>query len=707
MRDKLARETPGQKYAVIRAYFGKELMNKRKLILIGALSLLAPMLLQPGRAQDAPLAQPAEKPISLEQVQSADLIVSGRLATVKNGEGGDEFRFGETNMEILKGARRPWLGRGFWVPTESAVKFASREQAIAFGRWDPIRRQIVILDGDNGKRALSEANLQRVRDLVAQKPRVTLALTSDKTTYAMGEPVTLKWIFQNTSDQAFKLYIGPYAFQYDYIFDNTAHGTSTGGSHTRTEDDYRNLKPGEKFEFTRVLKVAFPEGESRIRMRYANESNWIGSGNSDTKRAAKSLDDVLFLAQETEYPFTVAPPSAAVLQDAIAKLASPLWDEQIAALKIVARTKGGAALPAVRALATHPMPSIRILVADALATEGAPMNPLLRDFLHDPNISVRSAALEFLRKRRIEGGGLAAWALKLAADEAQSKDWLVARTNSDSSAPNTYLVRVPDKRLGDLLLTQMNATGQGARPLEYAADAAREIRLFDDTMPSDEQKQKIAAAWQVARQDVDNAYSVADLEREREHVNERIFLGGKIDARLPQIRELLNKLAGDFDSYGKPEDRTALKELGVAAAPTVLFLLRNGLANNSVAALEFLRESKTPGVLEFLLAQSYPTGDYPRASRFSALQAVLLDQKKALPHIARIFESGDLGAAVAMARAGEKRAVPILMDNIDNFSLPYAEEVYAALGVATGKDFHRAFDWSQWWKDEGKAQTWK
>lgn len=242
--------------------------------------------------------------------------------------------------------------------------------------------------------------------------------------------------------------------------------------------------------------------------------------------------------------------------------------------------------------------------------------------------------------------------------------------------------------------------------------------------PSDELKAKILAAWEAKRATVKGLFTKAQLEAE-------IALARKIrydDFQAGPFYETVaalvdeGKQRGFLGSPAQDVWNQKLLALPKAAAPDLLRVLKwRGVASPPKSVLRFLAESGEPQVYSLLAqiayGQGYPNGD----ARLEAIRLMgQLDFERARTHLENFlilpFDWGDwsreaprMGAAIALAAHGEKRAVPIIFSPEYEHRMVYLDNKTAgeALKAATGRDFPNLFQWQRWWKNEGEKMEWK
>lgn len=670
-------------------------------------------LAAPLRAQNPPVAPAAvggvPAPPTAETIRQSDFIAAGR-ASVRSTPAETTVRFGITGLEVLKGPRDNfvWLGSGFVFP--GAPPFANNEKVILFGRWDSEKRRLIPLEATPFLPSTPE-NLTLVRKLVEENPTARITMDADKERYNAGESIVLRWTVENLSPAPITIYTGPYAVQYDVIYDNTAHGTGTGGSGARKPEEFPVLQPGEKWHTERTLKGPFPEGATGLRMRYDSQSkDVIGSG-----AAAR----VLKLHELREFSVQMAPLDEAAIATLLKQLKSPLWDEQMAAMHVLASSNKGAQRPEVRGMAQHPWPALRVQAARALTQNGA-WSPELRALLFDPHRQVRYLVRELIRQRQIPDSSLSLLALRRAESEAVKAG--VLDEKQANSLASTTLTRLRDLRIGDALVAHLTDWPEGVYTLNQFAGLARENRITLGQPATDEQKQKTLAAWQEARKAVANPYSALQLDAEIAAAKKGAFADLQFTPNFSAVRAGLMELSKGGSPWG-PEKEAKVKELAAldkSAARDALPLLNNywapGAAMETPAALRWLAadaQAAPPGAFEYLLSRLYD-GTQKDSDFFAALdlryEAALgiarLDAARAKPHLEQLFAAGEFGAAVALAALGEKKAVPLIMEKAANMSLRSYDDVLAALAKATGKEFPRYFEWTKWWQAEGKNMQW-
>ncbi|MDQ2732040.1 MAG: hypothetical protein M3Y56_10300, partial [Armatimonadota bacterium] len=177
----------------------------------------------------------------------------------------------------------------------------------------------------------------------------------------------------------------------------------------------------------------------------------------------------------------------------------------------------------------------------------------------------------------------------------------------------------------------------------------------------------------------------------------------QIDPRLKAIQVLISTLS--VKSQHNPQDVTALAAMGREIAPTTLFLIQNDLAHN-------ISETGEPWPLFTLFGQwkaveteDYLLGASCDGSLSAPSAAIAIDRARAYPLIEALMPHS-LGAAVAIAALGEKRAVPFIMAQ-NTYGQDQREElILHALTAATGQT-HIWQDWKAWWEDTGSKQVWK
>lgn len=136
-------------------------------------------------------------------------------------------------------------------------------------------------------------------------------------------------------------------------------------------------------------------------------------------------------------------------------------------------------------------------------------------------------------------------------------------------------------------------------------------------------------------------------------------------------------------------------------------------------ALRFIAKSGDPNAFVFLAkiayAESGPDGD----TRAEAVRLMAeMDYPRAKTHIEGFFarpqgkwgwrsDAPRLGAALALASRGEKRAVPVIFsDDFKKRLIFLSGESSSALEQVTGQKFSNWNQWTRWWEREGSKQEW-
>ena len=642
----------------------------------------------------APVALP---PITLAQVQSADVIVAGIVNQIQGKPDGSYFRLGTRRMStggFLKGSRL-WIGRGFFIPAGQPVPFAQRDEVIVFARYDPVQNVNVVLPGVDAYRPADPQVIAQIQDMVAKQPRVAISMTTDKMTYGCGEPVKLMWKLTNATQQPINIYTGPFATGWGYALEGRVHSTGIGGTQSRSEADYRTLAPGGAWETSHTLTEMFPEGELRLNMAYLCDNNWIGSGET---HIVSRKDNVFLDDDSREMVVTIQPPDAATIAKLTAALAGPVWEDQLNAMTILSGTHDGAALPAVQAMASHPSPLVRILAAKALTLAGAPMSPQLRDLVFDPDSQVRNATWPLVSRRQIANASIDILALKLVMSEAIDKGIAPATDKPGLWLYDGALIHLRDPRIGDLLVQLMAKGSDGGYVLNMLAGTNRQIHLNNSTPATDDQKAIILQAWTEQAKNVQNPYTMDQLNAEMDYCRAHAFNNMQVDPNIIAIGALMQKLNRNWANSG--DDGKTLEAMGKGIVPTTLLLLRNNYEGYDSAALynAYADWGATETVGD-LLARSY------KGEIFAPLAALHLNKAVAYPQLERLY-THNVGAALALASLGEKRAVPFIARRATENGVAWSEQASQALTLCTGLT-KKAWEWEKWWQQEGSLQEWK
>ena len=339
--------------------------------------LSVPVAPRSGRAADIPP----------ELVRNADFIIHCEVASVKEAEGGKLItpQRPKGNPDYcLKGARDYAL-RPIFLSQASRHRLAPRDQCVLFLKADPANKRQILVDHELARLPAEEELIARIRELVKEHPRITVKMWPNVASVPVGALVELVWTITNTSPGPVRVYISPHTFLFGYRHAGGRRGAMVG-THSRKEDSYRLLRPGESFEHRKTVETVFSEGEVRFTLYYINDDNWYAADDRKILR----YDDVVIARPESSFAVTIAAPGKEAVENALGQLTSRVWEDQLQGATLLARSKQTAARPELVKMAGHPWSEVRKLVADALTLNGAPAGQPLKALIYDPASRVRN-----------------------------------------------------------------------------------------------------------------------------------------------------------------------------------------------------------------------------------------------------------------------------------------------------------------------------
>lgn len=645
---------------------------------------------------------PATAPVVLvELVRQADVIVKasywGRQEKVEGG----------TVLEVLceMGAYlKGWVAQRsdrLFVPDGSDVTLTQGERYILFARMNFDKHYITLLADANAKLPETSDNIRQILEAVQKTKTLQITFTTDKPIYVFGDKVRAIWQIKNVSDKPVRILAGASAFDVTFTVAGAAPWKAYSGRSGPFEEDYRLLKPGETFETHRTTPKAPSEGELRIDMAYQCGDNRVDVSEGPAER----YPDVVLIREEKHFSVKIGPPDAAVGKKLLEDLTSPGWDVQLDALQRLVKIKQTAALPEVKAMVSHPWPAIRELVAETYQTSPDKADATYRSLVYDPAISVRNRAASVCIDQTIPDSDLCLLALRLVTEQAKAMDRLPAKGTDYGP-----LTRSPDVRLGDLLCSHLD-DGRW-----YANCLLQTMQTYLPGVPqsaaqlTEAQKQEVSEKWAAFRRTCNVAFwTEEDLKKEMDECRARAFMDFKFDARFPQILDVMQKLAEGGRSN---EDAVkALAALGPEIMPTTLYILNNPDIQHpvesaeSAALINQYREWNARETVPYLFGVCYRWNQSP-GGRAAAMAVALLDKDAARPHLERLYTKS-VGAAIALAYLGDKRAVPYIMAERVMPGRSQPLDKIEALKRATGKTFETLGEWGVWWRDEGSKQEWR
>ncbi|RYG72983.1 HEAT repeat domain-containing protein [bacterium] len=657
-----------------------------------------------------------------EFIRDSDYILVGILSADRNNP--KLLRVGMRDAELIRGDSRS-AGRGLLVSEADLPTIPVNKKSIILGNYNPGQDQVLI----SARLEPTPENIARVTELAAAHRKLKFRFFADKATYGSADTIKLTWEIENTSSVPQRIYVGQYSIQYSSVYDGRSHSTGTGGSHNRKPEDYKTLAPGEKWTTTREVKGPFPEGQVGIEMVYESMDNFLGS-DSNRRQAKERVESVTMVKETIGFQVDVKPPSADEKKALLTKLGSTNWSEAMEAATLLAELKGIESAPELQTLAKHPWPALRVKALRGVSGS-ATWSPTLRALLFDRDRRVRQAALDLISRRNIPGASVSVLALLAVEEEARKGGF--SDSKSVQSSVEMILTRAKDKSVGDLIAARLergNGMQDGfsaAYVLNYIADNARELRLPSDKIPTDEEKAAVLAAWKAVPKNEVKFVTAAELDAETAAARKAVYGDFKVTPDWAKVVEAIRGLKTTFWPAPTDVNRQALEALPTASRPDVLGAIRwlegprYGTLENA-PPLRIIAQIEEPlargAAFEYLLARAYDgvKSDSPfyidgDTKYLAVILLGKMDFAKAKPHLEYFLNVEDtrlkLGAAVALAASGDKRGVPFIFKNPDDYSFLDFEDAAAALSKATGQTFPNTYEWKKWWQETGSKQDWK
>jgi len=639
--------------------------------------------------------------VPAELVRNADFIIHCEVGAVKEAEGGKlitpQRPKGDPNY-CLKG-HRDYALRPIFLGQASRHQLATGDRCVLFLKADPANKRHRLMAHEQARLPAEKGLIAKVGELVKEHPRIAVKMGPKTGSVPVGSLIELVWTITNTSPESVRVHASPYVFLFGYRHAGARRGAMVG-THSRKQDSYRLLKPGESFEYRKTVKTVFPEGEVRFTLYYINDDNWYAAGGRKVLR----YDDVVITRRESTTTVTIAPPSREAVGNALGQLASRVWEDQLRGATLLARSKQTAARPELVKMAGHPWSEVRKLVADALTSSGAPAGEPLKSLIYDPVSRVRYEVVSLCAKRRVPDCSLPILALALVCDEAVAEGWLPK--GADSSGLYRYLTQLRDPRLGGLLSSRAGQRKCDAMLLAEMVRLGHDFRrrYRGEAQVSEQDLKRLGEAWNRQRSKVDAPWAAADLEREMAACRASAFSDFRMHEKFPEILARMKKMRDSSGGWGRDEDRETLAAMGPAIVPTAIFIMNNHYAHESGALFDLFREWGAKEAVPLLLEIVYGR-QRGYATYYAPSPAVALDREAAYPQLGRLYPKSQ-GAALALAQLGERRAVPYLIRD-PGISRRWHAMVMPVLRKVTGQKFVNWYQLNQWWEKDGSKQKWE
>lgn len=685
----------------------------------------------------------ADNPALAALVKRADAIVAGVVQQVEPGPDGRRLRVAPLASGHLKGLALYHKWRVF-VPTADDRPVSVGEACILCLQADRAHERYELLPYPLAKQAVSETAVDAVLSLADAALPLVVTLGTDKDSYVAGEPVTLIWRFRNTSDQPVSVCLSPVVC----AFSNTSPQVVPPADGELRAADFKRLAPGETYDHKRVLNVSgllrrppgvgaglapdlplrLPPGEHPFFMVYAATDDRLLDAAGQVQGRVEDL--ALVTAQRRLVIPVEGGPEAgrplgrhlgelapATREALVAKLASPVWTIQREAVLSLARDPLSLALPAVQAMAAHPWWRVRDTLAQGVALRAETVTPTLVAALYDRNRTVQLDALTSL-SRQNPPAGLARplYVMYVVLHELGEHGFLPYTPLPQRVAQALLATLTPE--VGDLICRRVLAGQEDAVLLDRTLPADKRVlhSLFKPATP--EETAQVVARWkaQAAAQAAGRAavppWPLAEFDAELARARASMLpdvpndeLSVQVALRLSVAgaqplgmtatgrRALPRVPPGGFAGvpllppaeYGP----AAVRALGPAAGQRVLTLQgQRTVTADSAALYNVLLTWQTPGLAEWLLARAYDGG-------FDAAGALArLDPARLEPHLEALLPLNP-GAAVVLAKRGDKRALAPLVAALSLRTLNAENEVLAALTALTGEK-RTAKEWVEW-----------
>ncbi|HEX8832690.1 MAG TPA: hypothetical protein VF719_00750 [Abditibacteriaceae bacterium] len=441
------------------------------------------------------------------------------------------------------------------------------------------------------------------------------------------------------------------------------------------------------------------------------------------------LPDNLVLVRKTrDFSVEIKPPGAEQNRNISTGLQSPRWNEQLEAAQSLLNANSKD--PRLDKFATHPYTELRLIAAQAMLKRGT-FTPAVKALLYDPQLGLLVASeLSGIREQSRAGGNdaaLAVLARGLVQAEAAAKGYA---SMAWFSGATFTLGSLNDARLGDLMAARLQGPDEMAGGINSGyilmnMAGVRETVKSVDAPLEPAVKERVLAAWKTKRAKVKGLYSPAQLQAELALARKTGFDDFKVGPHFARIVHILDVQAkGYFDTT--EATKTVDAELEAMPKEAALDLIRAlqwrmGFSYNqriSRSVLNFLARSGEPKAFVTLAAIAYGERGPEAEVRLEAVRLMAqMDWARAQTHIEGFFARPDgkwgwrsdaprMGAALALAARGEKRAVPLIF-NHEKFRTLRHDKIAPALQAATGREFPNTTQWQNWWKREGSALEWK
>ncbi|RYG54584.1 hypothetical protein EON80_31625, partial [bacterium] len=336
-------------------------------------------------------------------------------------------------------------------------------------------------------------NLARVQQLVKATPDFTYSVTSDKESYAPGEPIKINWIIKNVSSETKSFFTGEMATTF-YL---TTNNSSSNGLDpiARKRPIYTELPPGQSWTYQRIYEGKYAVGWLDASWRY---------DASDALKSSRPIPpNIIFPAANGRFEIEISPVDGAQLHQLDGGLKSPLWNEQLEAAQKILLTNDPDQLKKLSALVSHPYPKLRALAVQALAEPGVFTAELKTLFYRGEPMHKASFRVG---RNDFELAILAQTAVQAEAVKRGFSGALDGSPESLTSESRPYISSfVPtDPRVGDLLAKRL----AGPDPAEGGLDNGRALLSLSglrNWAPENgapfpaELKAKVLAAWKTKR----------------------------------------------------------------------------------------------------------------------------------------------------------------------------------------------------------------
>ncbi|MHB9132412.1 MAG: hypothetical protein ACYDBB_15185 [Armatimonadota bacterium] len=633
-------------------------------------------------------------------INRADLIMRATVFKVTAVDGGTNYQMGLSLHGNYKGSEdlATWP---MFVPAAQQRTFNVRDTQVFFLKVNEAGHRTILLDDaaavQPGDMKSSQALVERIQAMSG------IAVTMDTTqpTYGTGDTVVLRWTITNNGNTPVSVYIGQYAFLHEYILNNAKHSTGSGGTHSRKAEDYKLLAPGGKYVHLVELReslnprpsIIFPVGTLAIKMQYNNNDNWLGTSYTPTGR----VENVAFLHKEASLQVTITPPSSEKMVELRKQLTSPIWHEQLVALRGLSGVPEAAVFPEVLVLADHPWQEIRKQAAVLLSLAPGPLSPEMRRLIADPSFSVRNEACQLARRRQTPNASLTFYAFKIFSEDAYQQGYVPDQSHEISGVEVT-LNNSPDPRLGDIMATRVKEGTDNGYLLNRILPREQRAKVKDLTI-AEEDKAGVLAYWEKMRGTVKDLYTMDQFTTELAFFHTRIIGDYTLEPRMKEVRGLLHQ-AGNNLATNQDTSVAALEAYGPKIAPTMLYVLNNAYRNeyDSYALYHTLMKWQVKEAAPLCLGRAL------NGSIYAALAAYALDPKLADAQLKDRMADNN-GVAVVQANLGNTKAVPYIMEKLGLYNSKWAIEQTTALTKITGKSMIIP-EWKKWWETEGKAKAW-